>query len=41
MNIKPDLIETAINVNKQMDDLDPTKLYVKEQLAKDHSIKRT
>ena len=41
MNIKPDLIETAININKQMDDLDPTKLYVKEQLAKDHSIKRT
>jgi UDPglucose 6-dehydrogenase len=39
MNIKPDLIETAMNINKQMENLNSAKLYVKEQLAKDHYIK--
>jgi UDPglucose 6-dehydrogenase len=40
MNVKPDLVETAININKQMDNLNSAKLYVKEQLAKkDHYIK--
>ena len=41
MNVKPDLIETAININKQMDNLNPAKLFVKEQLAKDHYIKES
>jgi UDPglucose 6-dehydrogenase len=36
MDIKPDLVETAININKQMDNLNSAKLYVKEQLAKDN-----
>jgi UDPglucose 6-dehydrogenase len=39
MDVKPDLIETAININKQIDNLNSAKLYVKEQLAKDHYIK--
>jgi len=39
MNVKPDLIETAININNQMDNMSSAKLYVKEQLAKDHYIK--
>jgi UDPglucose 6-dehydrogenase len=39
MNVKPDLIETAININKQMDNLNTAKLYVKEQLARDHCIR--
>jgi UDPglucose 6-dehydrogenase len=39
MNIKPDLIETAIDINKQMEDLNSAKLYVKEQVTKDHYIK--
>jgi UDPglucose 6-dehydrogenase len=41
MNVKPDLIETAISINKQIEDLNSTKLYVKEQLAKDHYIKES
>jgi UDPglucose 6-dehydrogenase len=36
MNVKPDLIETAININRHMENLYSTKLYVKEQLANDH-----
>src|SRR5215203_831037 len=39
MNVKPDLIETAISINKQMENLNSAKLFVKEQLAKDHYIK--
>ncbi|HKG86810.1 MAG TPA: nucleotide sugar dehydrogenase [Nitrososphaeraceae archaeon] len=39
MNVKPDLVETAISINNQMDNLNSAKLYVKEQLAKDHYIK--
>jgi UDPglucose 6-dehydrogenase len=38
MNVKPDLIETAISINKQMEDLNSAKLFVKEQLAKDHYV---
>ncbi len=36
MNVKPDLIETAISINKQLEDV---KLYIKEQVAKDQYIK--
>jgi UDPglucose 6-dehydrogenase len=39
LNINPDLIETAININKQIDDMNSAKLCLKEQLAKDHYIK--
>ena len=39
MNVKPDLIEIAISINKQMENLNSAKLFVKEQLAKDHYIK--
>jgi len=39
MNVKPDLIDTAISINKQMENLNSAKLIVKEQLAKDHYIK--
>jgi UDPglucose 6-dehydrogenase len=39
MNVKPDLIETAININKQMDDMNSPKLYVKERALKDQYIK--
>jgi UDPglucose 6-dehydrogenase len=40
INVKPDLIETAIGINNQMENLNSAKLYVKEQLAKDyHYIK--
>jgi nucleotide sugar dehydrogenase len=41
MNVKPDLIETAISINKQMENLNSAKLFVKEQLAKDHYIKES
>lgn len=36
MNVKPDLIEAAVNINKQMENLYSAKLYVKEQIANDH-----
>jgi UDPglucose 6-dehydrogenase len=36
MNVKPDLIETAISINKQLEDV---KLYIKEQVAKDRYVK--
>jgi UDPglucose 6-dehydrogenase len=36
MNVKPDLIETAVNINRQMENLYSAKLYVKEQIANDH-----
>jgi len=36
MDIDPDLIEAAISINKQIDDLSSTKLYVKKL---DHNIK--
>jgi UDPglucose 6-dehydrogenase len=36
MNISPDLIETAISINKQMEILNSAKLFVKEQLARDY-----
>jgi UDPglucose 6-dehydrogenase len=39
MNVKPDLIETAVDINKQMENLYSAKLYVKDNLAKDHYIK--
>jgi len=39
MHVKPDLVETAININKQMDNLNSAKFFVKEQLARDHYIK--
>jgi UDPglucose 6-dehydrogenase len=39
MNVKPDLIETAININKKMENLYAAKLYVKEQPARDQYIK--
>jgi hypothetical protein len=38
MNVKPVLIETAISINKQMENLNFAKLFVKERLAKDHFI---
>ena len=38
MNVKPDLIETAISINKQMKNLNSANLIVKEQLEKDHYI---
>ena len=41
MSIKPDLNETAISTNKQMEDLNSAKLFVKERLAKDHYIKES
>ena len=39
MDVKPDLVETAINVNKQMDNLNSAKLYIKEQLSKDNLVR--
>jgi UDPglucose 6-dehydrogenase len=39
MNVKPDLVETAISINKEMGDMNSTELYVKKQLAKDCYIK--
>jgi UDP-glucose 6-dehydrogenase len=36
MNVKPDLIEAAVNINTQMENLYSSKLYLKEQLASDH-----
>jgi nucleotide sugar dehydrogenase len=39
MNVKPDLVETAISINKQLDNLNSAKLCVTEQPAKDHFIK--
>jgi hypothetical protein len=39
MNVKPDLIETAISINEQMDSLNPAKIFVKEQISNDHYIK--
>ena len=36
MNVKPDLIETAISINEQMEDLNPSKLFVKKRISKDH-----
>jgi UDPglucose 6-dehydrogenase len=39
MNVKPDLVETALNINKQIDNLNSARLYVKDQSAKDHYIK--
>src|SRR5215207_58807 len=42
MNVKPDLVETAMSINKQMEEeLNPAKLYVKEQLSKDYIVKET
>jgi UDPglucose 6-dehydrogenase len=37
MNLESDLIETAININKQIENLNSEKIYVKEQLTKDHN----
>jgi hypothetical protein len=34
MNVKPDLIETAISINEQMDNLNPSKLFVKNRYQK-------
>jgi hypothetical protein len=39
MNVKPDLIETAISINEQMDNLNSAKLFLKEQISKDQYIK--
>lgn len=39
MDVDPDLIETAISINKQLDNVNSPKLYVKEQSAKDQYIK--
>jgi UDPglucose 6-dehydrogenase len=39
MNVNHDLIDTAISINKQMEELTSAKLYVKEQNIKDHYIK--
>jgi UDPglucose 6-dehydrogenase len=39
MNVKPDLVETALNINKQIDNLSSARLYIKDQSAKDHYIK--
>ena len=36
MNLKLDLIEIAISINKQMENFSSAKLFVKDQLAKDH-----
>jgi UDPglucose 6-dehydrogenase len=39
MNVEPELIETALSINKQMENLDSAKLHFKEQVAKDQYIK--
>jgi UDPglucose 6-dehydrogenase len=39
MNVKPDLIETAISINEQMDNLNSAKLFLKERISKDQYIK--
>jgi hypothetical protein len=38
---KPDLLETAssISINERMDNLNPARLFVKEQISKDRYIK--
>jgi nucleotide sugar dehydrogenase len=39
MNVKPDLIETTISINEQMEDLNAAaKVYAKEKIAKDRFI---
>jgi UDPglucose 6-dehydrogenase len=39
MNVNHDLIETAISINKQMEELTSAKMYLKETHPKDHYIK--
>lgn len=39
MNVKPDLVETAISINKQIDDLNSTELCVRKQLPESRYIK--
>jgi UDPglucose 6-dehydrogenase len=41
MDMDPDLIETAISINKQIDDLSSTKLYVKKKMTIDHNIRES
>jgi UDPglucose 6-dehydrogenase len=42
MNVKPDLIDTAISINQQMEDLNAAaKVYPKEKIAKDRFIKES
>jgi UDPglucose 6-dehydrogenase len=41
INVKPDLIETALSINKQIENLNSAKLYVQERQTKDHYIKET
>jgi UDPglucose 6-dehydrogenase len=41
MNVKPDLVETALNINKQMENLNSARVYVKDQSVKDHYIKES
>ena len=41
MDVRPDLMETAISINKQIEKLDFAKLSIKEQIAEDQYIKET
>ena len=39
LNVKPDLVETSIKINKQIDDMNYAKVCIREELGKNDSIK--
>jgi UDPglucose 6-dehydrogenase len=41
MNVRHDLIETAININKEMDESNSPKVFVKQTHPKEHSVEET
>jgi UDPglucose 6-dehydrogenase len=41
INVNPDLIETAVNINKLMEELNSAKLYVRERPSKDHFVRES